>query len=94
MKYKVHLSNNLNHYKMLAHKTKKTLHLIMKRRIQIFPKDKKQRLALTQWLRENNIPYEELDSKYDPAIVEKVLDGKRNIEEGNFIKFTPEMLWK
>jgi (2Fe-2S) ferredoxin len=49
---------------------------------------------LTQWLRENNIPYEELDSKYDPAIVEKVLDGKRNIEEGNFIKFTPEMLWK
>lgn len=68
--------------------------MIMKKRIQIFPQDKKARLAITKWLRENNIRFEELDSTYNPATVEKVLEGKRNIEEGNFIKFTPDMLWK
>ncbi|MDU0808593.1 DUF2683 family protein [Aquirufa regiilacus] len=66
----------------------------MKKRIQIFPQDKKERLAITKWLRENNIQFEELDSTYNPAIIEKVLEGKRNIEEGNFIKFIPDMLWK
>lgn len=79
---------------MLDLKTKKSLHLIMKKRIQIFPQDKKEHIAVTKWLRENNIRFEELDSTYNPAIVEKVLEGKRNIEEGNFIKFTPDMLWK
>lgn len=68
--------------------------MIMKKRIQIFPHDKKERLAITKWLRENNIQFEELDSTYNPAIIEKVLEGKRNIEEGNFIKFIPDMLWK
>ena len=66
----------------------------MKKRIQVFPQDKKERLAITKWLRDNNIRFEELDSTYNTAIVEKVLEGKRNIEEGNFIKFTPDMLWK
>ena len=66
----------------------------MKKRIQIFPQDKKERLAITKWLRENNIRFEELDWTYNPGIVEKVLEGKRNIEEDNFIKFIPDMLWK
>ncbi len=79
---------------MLVSKSKKPLHLNMRKRIQIFPKDKKQRLALTKWLRENNIQFEEHESAFNPELVEKILAGKKSIEDGNFISYSPDVLWK
>lgn len=79
---------------MIVSASKKPLHLNMKKRIQIFPKNKNQREALTKWLIENKIPYEETESTYDPGIIKKILEARRDIERGNFVKYSPDILWK
>ena len=73
---------------------KKPLHLNMKKSIQILPKDKKQMELVSNWLLENNIKFEEFELPYNTEIVNKVLDGMKEVEKGNYTTFSPELLWK
>ena len=73
---------------------KKPLHLNMKKSIQILPKDKKQMELVSKWLLENNIIFEEFESPYNPEIVNKVLEGMKEVEKGNYTTFSSDLLWK
>jgi hypothetical protein len=66
----------------------------MKKSIQILPKDKKQMELVSKWLLENNIKFEEFELPYNTAIVNKVLDGMKEVEKGNYTTFSPDLLWK
>jgi hypothetical protein len=73
---------------------KKPLHLNMKKSIQILPKDKKQMELVSKWLLENNIKFEEIESPYNVEIVNKVLEGMKDVEKGNYTTFSSDLLWK
>ena len=73
---------------------KKPLHLNMKKSIQILPKDKEQMELVSNWLLENNIKFEEFELPYNTEIVNKVLDGMKEVEKGNYTTFSPDLLWK
>ena len=73
---------------------KKPLHLNMKKSIQILPKDKKQLELVSKWLLENNIKFEEFESPYNPEIVNKVFEGMKEVEKGNYTTFSSDLLWK
>ena len=73
---------------------KKPLHLNMKKSIQILPKDKKELELVSKWLLENNITFEEFESTYNSEIVTKVLNGMKEVENGNYTTFSPDLLWK
>ena len=73
---------------------KKPLHLKMKKSIQILPKDKKELELVSKWLLENNITFEEFESTYNSEIVNKVLNGMKEVEKGNYTTFSPDLLWK
>ena len=73
---------------------KKPLHLNMKKSIQILPKDKKQMELVSKWLLENNIKFEEFESPYNAEIVNKVLEGMKEVEKGNYTTFSTDSLWK
>ena len=73
---------------------KKPLHLNMKKSIQILPKDKKQMELVSKWLLENNIKFEEIESPYNAEIVNKVLEGMKDVEKGNYTTFSSDLLWK
>jgi hypothetical protein len=73
---------------------KKTLHLNMKKSIQILPKDQKELELISKWLMENNITFEEFESSYNAEIVNKVLGGMKDVENGNYTTFSPDLLWK
>lgn len=73
---------------------KKTLHLNMKKSIQILPKDQKELELISKWLLDNNITFEEFESSYNAEIVNKVLGGMKDMENGNYTTFSPDLLWK
>ncbi len=73
---------------------KKTLHLNMKKSIQILPKDQKELELISKWLLDNNITFKEFESSYNAEIVNKVLDGMKDVENGNYTTFSPDLLWK
>lgn len=73
---------------------KKTLHLNMKKSIQILPKDQKELELISKWLLENNITFEEFESPYNAEIVNKVLGGMKDVENGNYTTFSSDLLWK
>lgn len=74
--------------------SKKTLHLNMKKSIQILPKDQKELELISKWLLENNITFEEFESPYNAEIVNKVLGGMKDVENGNYTTFSSDLLWK
>jgi hypothetical protein len=66
----------------------------MKKSIQILPKDQKELELISKWLMENNITFEEFESSYNAEIVNKVLGGMKDVENGNYTTFSPDLLWK
>lgn len=66
----------------------------MKNIIHVFPTSSNEKIAITVWLEENNITFEESDSPYNPEIVNKVLDGMKEVEKGNYMTFSPDLLRK
>ena len=73
---------------------KKTLHLNMKKSIQILPKDQKELELISKWLLDNNITFKEFESSYNAEIVNKVLGGMKDVENGNYTTFSSDLLWK
>ena len=66
----------------------------MKKSIQILPKDQKELELISKWLLENNITFEEFESPYNTEIVNKVLGGMKDVENGNYTTFSSDLLWK
>ena len=66
----------------------------MKKSIQILPKDQKELELISKWLLDNNITFEEFEFSYNAEIVNKVLGGMKDVENGNYTTFSPDLLWK
>ena len=66
----------------------------MKKSIQILPKDQKELELISKWLLDNNITFEEFESSYNAEIVNKVLGGMKDVENGNYTTFSSDLLWK
>ena len=41
-----------------------------------------------------SITFEEFESTYNSEIVNKVLNGMKEVENGNYTTFSPDLLWK
>lgn len=66
----------------------------MKNIIHVFPANSNEKIAITVWLMENNITFEESESPYNHEIVNKVLVGMKEVEKGNYTTYTTDLLWK
>lgn len=60
----------------------------------VHPKTKEQLAALKAFIKALKIDFKSEKSPYDPEFVEKILQGKKDIENGKGTKIAVEDLWK
>jgi hypothetical protein len=60
----------------------------------VHPKTKEQLAALKAFVKALKIDFRTEKDNYDPAFVEKILQGRKDIEDGKGIKIDTEDLWK
>lgn len=60
----------------------------------VHPKTKEQLAALKAFIKALKIDFKSEKSPYDPAFVEKILQGKEDIKNGKGTKIAIEDLWK
>ena len=58
------------------------------------PKTKEQLTALKAFIKAMKIEFRSEESSYDPEFVEKIRQGREDIQNGKGIKIATEDLWK
>lgn len=58
------------------------------------PKTKEQLTALKAFIKALKIDFKTTKDQYDPEFVEKIVQGRKDIENGKGVKIAVEDLWK